>query len=217
MKKDMDYIDYNGIIAIMRGIPVDQLCDITQAIYDGGIRIVECTVEHNKENPEDLLQKKLSVLSENFGDKMMIGAGTVLTTKQVDVTKKSGGKLIVTPNTNKEIIKYASDSGLITVIGALTPSEIVTAHDCGADYIKVFPASDLGPGYIKSIKAPLSHIKLLAVGGISISNMEDFIKAGVCGFGIGSPLMPKKAIEEHNYDYIKKLAEDYVCTYKKFI
>lgn len=208
MMKD-ERIERTGIIAIMRGIPTDQVVPVAKAAYEGGVRIIECTFEHSKPNPGALLQEKLSLLVEAFGNTVLIGAGTVLTPEQVQNTYDAGGTLIVTPNTNKAVIEKAKELGMITAVGALTPTEIELAYSYGADYVKVFPAGDMGPGYIKSVSAPLSHIPLLAVGGITPENIPAFQKAGVLGFGIGSPLFPQSAIDAKDYAAITARAKEY--------
>jgi 2-dehydro-3-deoxyphosphogluconate aldolase/(4S)-4-hydroxy-2-oxoglutarate aldolase len=141
---------------------------------------------------------------------MYIGAGTVLTEEQVALTAQAGGKFIISPNVDKDVITATVKHGLVSMPGALTPSEICQAHKYGADFVKLFPVSDLGAGYVKAVKAPLSHIKLLAVGGITDENMAEYLKAGVYGFGIGSSLTDKKMIAENNWAGITELAKKYV-------
>lgn len=216
--KDMNKdIRKEGIIAIMRGIPYDKLISVAQALYDGGIRIIECTFEQEKEEAEEIFKQKIQLLKNYFGDKMMIGAGTVLTESQVQVAYEVGCELIITPNTNRNIIAKIKENNMIAIIGALTPSEIVEAKEAGADFVKVFPAGNLGVKYFSSIKAPLSHIPMLAVGSIGLEEVREFTKAGVLGFGIGSPLVPPKAVEEEDYVRIQRLAEEYVRCFSKSI
>lgn len=206
-----EWIEQSGVIAIMRGIPMDKIIPVARAAFDGGVRIIECTYEHSQPNPCALLRAKLELLVAEFGDTMLIGAGTVLTPEQVQNVYDAGGQLIVTPNTNTVVIAKAKELGMTTAIGALTPTEIELAYSNGADYVKVFPAGDLGAGYVKSVAAPLSHIPLLAVGGITPENIPDFMKAGIRGFGIGSPLFPQSAIDAGDYAAITARAKEY-CT-----
>ena len=122
---------------------------------------------------------------------------------------------IISPDTNKEVIEMTKKLSLVSMPGALTPSEITAAHRYGADYIKLFPITNMGPEYVKAIAAPLSHIKFIAVGGIDQNNMADYLKAGVCGFGIGSNITNKKMIAEKNYEALTNLAKEYVEVIEK--
>ncbi|MFU0831467.1 MAG: hypothetical protein ACFWUC_00770 [Oscillospiraceae bacterium] len=199
----------------MRGIPLEKIIPAAKAVYDGGVRVIECTFEQDTVDPCAVLRRKLSNLTNTFGDKMLIGAGTVLTPEQVQTAYDAGARMIVTPNTNREVIELSKKLGMTTVIGAMTPTEIAQAYAFGADYIKIFPASHLGASYIKSVTAPLSHIPLLAVGGIHPQNIPEFIQAGVKGFGIGTPLFPKQAIDRENYEQITTLAHEFCCALHK--
>lgn len=141
---------------------------------------------------------------------MYIGAGTVLSERQVELTATAGGKFIISPDANQSVIRKTRELGLVSMPGALTPSEIQAAHLAGADFVKLFPITNLGIGYVKAVSAPLSHIKFLAVGGVDDTNMRDYLKAGVCGFGIGSNIVDKKLIEREDWSAITALARRYV-------
>jgi 2-dehydro-3-deoxyphosphogluconate aldolase/(4S)-4-hydroxy-2-oxoglutarate aldolase len=141
---------------------------------------------------------------------MIIGAGTVITKKQVELTKEAGGRFIISPDTNPEVIKATKALGLVSIPGALTPTEARQASLAGADFVKLFPISSLGPEYVKALRAPLSAVELLAVGGVDLNNMADYRKAGACGFGIASSITDKKMIAEENYEGIEALARAYV-------
>ena len=140
----------------------------------------------------------------------MIGAGTVLTEEQVVLTAKAGGRFIISPNTDRQVIEKTKELGLISMPGAYTPSEIADAHKYGADFVKLFPVTALGAAYVKAVRAPLSHIPLLAVGGVDLSNLEEYAKAGVVGFGIGGNIIDKKLLDAQDYPAITRLAEEYV-------
>ena len=140
---------------------------------------------------------------------MYIGAGTVLTKKQVRLTRGAGGCFIISPDTNPEVIRETFLCQMVSMPGALTPTEICCAHEYGADFVKLFPITNMGPDYVKAVKAPLSHIKLLAVGGIDETNMETYLKAGVCGFGVGSNIIDKKMLQNSDYKGITELAKKY--------
>ena len=198
------------LVVIVRGVESEKLLPLAQAMYDGGIRLLEITYSANGSFSDEQTAENIRMLSEYMQDKMFIGAGTVLNEKQVELTAKAGGKFIISPDTCVDVIKKTKELGLVSMPGAVTPSEIQSAHKAGADFVKLFPATNLGPDYIKAVLAPLSHIKLLAVGGIDCNNMPVYMKAGACGFGIGSNIIDKKALKEENYSAITELARLYV-------
>ena len=138
---------------------------------------------------------------------MFVGAGTVTTLKLVALTAEAGGRFIISPNTNVDVIRETKSRGLVSIPGAMTPSEILAAHDAGADFVKLFPASELGTGYLKAIRAPISHVGLIATGGISEANARAFLDAGSVGLGVGGSLANKKAIENEEYEKLTQAAE----------
>ena len=198
------------IIVIVRGVEKEQLIPLAQAMYDGGIRLMEITYDATGKTTSEETAENIKMLADHFSDKILIGAGTVLTTRQVELTKNAGGKFIISPNTNDAVIKKTRELGLVSMPGALTPSEIQDAHLAGADFVKLFPITNMGTDYVKAVKAPLSHIDILAVGGITDENIADYKKAGACGFGIGSNIIDKKALAEGDFEKITLLAKRYV-------
>ena len=202
------------LIVIVRGVQSDKLIPLAQAVYDGGIRFLEITYSADGKVSDSETASNIKSLVEHFGDKMHIGAGTVLTEEQVLLTKAAGGKFIISPDADIDIIKKTKEMDLISIPGAFTASEIKQAYKAGADFVKLFPITQMGPDYVKAIKAPLSHIPLLAVGGVDISNMNKFLEAGVCGFGIGTNITNKKMIEENDFEGITALAKEYVAVIK---
>lgn len=203
-------IENNKIIVIVRGIWGEKLIHLAEAMYEGGIRLLEITYSANGKVSDEETAENIKKLSAHFEGRMFIGAGTVLTEKQVELTAEAGGKFIISPNVNKAVIEKTVELGLVSMPGALTPTEICTAHDIGADFIKLFPVVSMGPDYVKAVKAPLSHIKILAVGGIDINNMTDYLKAGVCGFGLGSNIIDKTLVSNGDFEGITALAKKYV-------
>ncbi len=197
------------MIVIVRGVESEKLIPLAEAMYEGGIRLLEITYSANGKVSDEETAENIKKLTGHFGDRMFIGAGTVLTTKQVELTAEAGGKFIISPNVSREVIEKTAELGLVSMPGALTPTEICNAHDFGADFVKLFPITNMGPDYVKAVKAPLSHIKLLAVGGIDENNMETYLKAGVCGFGVGSNIIDKKMLQNSDYKGITELAKKY--------
>lgn len=202
------------LIVIVRGVEENKLIPLAEAMYHGGVRLLEVTFDQSGKISDKQTAKNIQMLKEYFKDKMYIGAGTVTTQSQVEYTKKAGGEFIISPDVNAEVIKKTRMLEMVSMPGALTPTEIQTAHRNGADFVKLFPVSNMGADYVKAVKAPLSHIKLLAVGGINESNMQEYLKAGVCGFGVGSNIVDKALLEQENYDAVTRLAEKYVSVIK---
>lgn len=202
-------IEKNKIIAILRGIADDDLIDVAEALYEGGIRLLEITYSANGSVSDEHTAQNIHRLVQRMDGRMMIGAGTVITKKQVVLTQRAGGQFIISPNTDKSVIRESNRRGLVSIPGALTPSEIADANRYGADFVKLFPITNLGVGYIKAVRAPLSHVKMLAVGGINDTNMGDYLAAGVCGFGVGSNITDKKLIEAKDWAGIAALARRY--------
>lgn len=203
-------IEEKKIIVIVRGVEKNKLIPLAEAMYKGGIRFLEITYSADKKVSDEETAENIKMLSEHFGGRMYIGAGTVLTEEQVAITKKAGGQFIISPDTVPEVIRKTKELGMISIPGAVTPSEITTAVKSGADFVKLFPANNLGAAYIKAITAPLCNVKLLAVGGIDENNMSEYLKSGVCGFGIGGNIVKKQLIDAGDFAAIEKLAEKYV-------
>jgi len=153
----------------------------------------------------------VKLLCDNLGDEMFFGAGTVTSLKMLELAINAGAAFIVSPDTNEAVIRATVAAGLVSMPGAMTPTEIVTAHGCGADFVKVFPTSSLGAGYIKAVCAPLNHIRMLAVGGVNENNIGEFLAAGAVGAGIGGNLVNKKWIAAGEFDKITELAKQYVA------
>ena len=208
-------VQAHKLIAILRGVPQDRVLPVAEALYRGGIRLLEITFSADARVSDEETARQIGMLARHFEGRMFIGAGTVLTAEQVRLTAEAGGKFIISPDTNEAVIAETKKLGLVSMPGALTPSEITAAHRAGADFVKLFPVTSLGTAYIKAITAPLSHIRLLAVGGINESNMEQYLKAGVCGFGVSSNIIDKKMVETENYDGITELAKSYVAVLEK--
>ena len=207
-------VEKEKVIVIVRGVAKEKLIPLADAMYDGGIRLLEITYDATGKTSDEETAENIAMLAKAFEGRMLIGAGTVLKESQVELTAKAGGKFIISPDTNKAVIEKTRELGLVSMPGALTPTEIADAHRYGADFVKLFPISTFGTEYVKAVKAPLSHIKLLAVGGVDENNIADYAKAGACGFGIGSNIVNKKFIEEGAFDEITELARTFLAAIK---
>ena len=189
----------NKIVAIMRKVPADKFADTVEALYRGGIRMMEVTFDPEGKMPEQETLKQIRHIADNY-EHVLAGAGTVLTVEQVEKAKEAGARYIISPNTDERVIKATIERGLVSMPGAFTPSEAVNAHLWGADFVKLFPIGRLGSGYVKDIAAPLSHIRFLAVGGVHEGNLREYLDAGCVGAGIGSSLVDKKLILAGQFD-----------------
>lgn len=216
MNEIIEKIQKEKIITIVRGVPKEKIIPLAKAMYDGGIRLIECTYDASGTICDEETASNIEAIVKHFGDEMVVGAGTVLTEKQVELTKNAGGQFIISPDTNPDIIKKTKELGLVSIPGALTPSEITLATRSGADFVKLFPVNAVGGlDYIKAVSAPLSNIKFLAVGGVNENNISDYLKAGFCGVGIGSGIVKSSMIENEDYDGITNLALKFINNTKE--
>ena len=197
------------ITAIARRIPNDRITDTAAALYAGGIRLLE--IAFDQTNPANLAETPAAIraVKDLMGDRMLIGAGTVLTAEQARAAADAGASFMLAPNTDPDVIRCAEDLGLVTFPGAMTPTEVAAAYNAGADFVKVFPAGTLGVRYIRAILGPISHVPMTAVGDITLDNMNDFLAAGMKGVGIGSNLVSKKLIGLEDYEGLTSLALKY--------
>ena len=209
MKTINEIMSEKRLIAILRGIPEEMLCDLLERLYEGGIRMAEITYDTSgKVSPEETA-RMIGKAVKQLGDRMHIGAGTVTNMRQLELTKSVGGEFIISPNTDTKIIEATKKLGLVSIPGAMTVSEIFDASRAGADYIKVFPAGVFGPGYIKQVLAPLNNVKLLAVGGVTPESIPEYLAAGASGFGIGSAIANAKLCESGDLNRIYENAKLY--------
>lgn len=211
MREDIETVVRNGrIIAIIRGFAQDVCLRLAEAYRRGGIRLVEVTF--NQKAPETWPDTAAAIraIRERFADDIRVGAGTVLTDEQLARCADAGGEYMITPNVNPALIRACVARGLVAMPGALTPSEAVAAWEAGARFVKIFPAGSLGPGYVTAVRAPLAHIPMLAVGGISPDNVADFMRAGCVGAGVGGNLTNREWIAADAYDRIADVARQLV-------
>ena len=173
-------------------------------------------ITYNQKAPEswETTAKAIGAIAEEFKGRMLVGAGTVTTVELVELTAKYGGSFIISPDTNAAVIRKTRELGLVSMPGAFTPTEVLQAYEAGADVVKLFPAGSLGVGYFKAICAPISHVKIMAVGGINEKNAADFIAAGAVGVGVGGNLANLSWIEKGEYHKITEAAAVLVAAVK---
>lgn len=204
------------LIVIVRGVASEQLIPLAEALYRGGVRLLEVTFCADRSRLDEEVAEDIRLLCEHFEDRMEIGAGTVLTEEQVELTHRAGGQFIISPEANEAVIRRTVELGMVSIPGALTPREIQLANAAGADFVKLFPVDTMGSSYVKAIRAPLSHIRLLAVGGINENNLQEYLSAGVIGIGVGGNLLNKKLLANNDFLSIEGLAAQYVERIKEW-
>lgn len=185
------------LVGIIRNVSLEDVKRILPIYREAGLTTVEITM--NTPGATDIIRYALE--NEHYG--LNIGAGTVCTKDDLDAALEAGAQFIVTPVLSKKVVKSCVKKGIPVFPGAYTPTEIFNAWSLGASMVKIYPATALGPGYIKDLKAPMNQLKLLPTGGVSLENMEAFLKAGANGLGIGGQLFDKKLIQDKNWDGLK--------------
>ncbi len=215
--KMIECIEKEKLIVIARGVEEEKLIPLAEAMYAGGVRLLEVTYDASGKMPDEKIAEHIALLRAHFADRMLIGAGTVLHEKQVLLTKDAGGGFVISPDVNVAVIQKTRELDMVSIPGALTPTEVQTAHRAGADFVKLFPIDAFGTSYLKAVRAPLSHIRFLAVGGIDENNISSYRKAGACGFGVGSSIVNKEMLAKNDYSSLTALAEKYVMAIKNNI
>ena len=192
----------NKIIAIVRGADEEKVPKIAQALYEGGVKLMEVTF--NQKDPASFVhtQNAIRKSRELMGSKMLIGAGTVTSVALVEAAKEAGAQYIVSPDTD--------ELDMVSLPGAYTATEAKKAHNAGADFVKLFPCIDNAPAYLKALSAPLNHIRFLAVGGVNADNCAAFMNAGAYGVGVGGCLVNKEWVAQERYDLITAEARRFV-------
>lgn len=194
------------IIAIVRGVDPVRCMKVADALYEGGIRLMEVTYNQNAPDSFQATADAIQAISTAYEGRMYVGAGTVTTPELVELTAKAQGRFIISPDVNEEVIARTLELGMVSLPGAMTPSEVMTAHRAGADFVKIFPVGSLGVAYVKALRAPISHVKLMAVGGVNENNVADFLKAGMVGAGIGGNLVNQAWIDAGDFGKITETA-----------
>ncbi|WP_394172193.1 bifunctional 4-hydroxy-2-oxoglutarate aldolase/2-dehydro-3-deoxy-phosphogluconate aldolase [Guptibacillus hwajinpoensis] len=192
------------IIPVIRNANNTNIIPIAQSLFEGGIKAIEITAE----TPE--VEKLIRNVRDNI-EGLLVGAGTVLDGETARAVIMAGAQFIVSPTVNVSTVKIANRYGVPCIMGAMTPTEMVTAYEAGADMVKVFPANSMGPGYLKNILGPLPQIQIMATGGIDKENMFDYFNAGAKVVGIGSQLVkPDQLSTKEDFESLKELARQYV-------
>lgn len=198
-------IERAGLIPVLRAHNSGQAHAVVQAMIAGGITVVEVTM--TVPGAVDILKE----LKKEYGARLLLGSGTVTTAEEVQATIEAGAEFVVSPSLHPAVIAATKASGKLSIPGALTPTEIVTAWDLGADYVKVFPCSAMGgASYLKSLLAPFPHLKLIPTGGVTLETAESFLRAGACALGVGSDLVNLAAVDQGTPEKITEAARAYL-------
>jgi 2-dehydro-3-deoxyphosphogluconate aldolase/(4S)-4-hydroxy-2-oxoglutarate aldolase len=198
-----------GVISVIRARTPNDAVEIGKAIHSGGVNIIEVSMV----TPDAL--EAISTIRRELGNKIVAGAGTVLDPESARAAILVGAEFVVGPNLNKEVIEMCRRYSKISIPGAWTPTEILTAWESGADIVKVFPASVGGPRYLRDILEPLPQIRLLPTGGVNLENVGDFIKAGAVAVAVGGAIVDRKAVEDRRFDMIADNARKFAEAVKK--
>jgi 2-dehydro-3-deoxyphosphogluconate aldolase/(4S)-4-hydroxy-2-oxoglutarate aldolase len=193
-----------GIVAVIRTEKPEQLPELCEALVAGGVIALEITFTV----PNAL--EAIRDASRRFADRALVGAGTVLNADMCRAAVGAGAEFVVSPIAKLEIIGAAHASDKPVMIGAYTPTEAQTAHEAGADFIKIFPADKLGPSYIKALRAPLPHLKIVPTGGVDLNTAPDFLKAGCAALGVGGSLLTAEILKTSNWAELTRLAKAFV-------
>ena len=197
-------------IAIVRGIFEEDCLNLAKALLEGGVELLEVTFDQKSATERVRTCDTIRLLVQELGDRMCFGAGTVTTVEMVEMAKAAGAQFIVSPDTNEEVIRATVAADMVSIPGALTPTEIAQAYRFGGDFIKVFPVSQFGAGYIKNVSAPLSHVRMLAVGGVDGENIQAYLKAGAVGAGVAGCLFKKDWVTAGEWDKITEASRIFV-------
>ena len=198
------------LIAIVRGVYGQDCLNLAKALWTGGIRLLEVTFDQSDRALWQKTADTVCLLNQELGDRMLFGSGTVTSAELVELAKNAGAKFIVSPDTNEDVIRATVAAGMVSMPGALTPTEVLTAHRFGADFVKLFPVGNLGVSYLKAVSAPINHVRLLAVGGVNESNVAQYLAAGAVGAGVGGNLVNKQWIAAGEFQKITDLASSFV-------
>ncbi|WP_196062151.1 MULTISPECIES: bifunctional 4-hydroxy-2-oxoglutarate aldolase/2-dehydro-3-deoxy-phosphogluconate aldolase [unclassified Serratia (in: enterobacteria)] len=197
-------IEETGMIAIVRGVAPEGIIPLANALYDGGIRVVEVTCNSTRH------LESISALKQEMGNRMCVGAGTVLNPVMAQLVLDAGADFVLSPDFNPDVVMMVHEKQRLMIPAVMTPSEILQACRLGVDLLKLFPANSLGVDYMKEVLGPLDNLSMIPVGGITLENTREFAKAGAFAMGVGSALTNKQWIEAGNWAAITQQAQAFI-------
>ncbi|OGN93657.1 MAG: 2-dehydro-3-deoxyphosphogluconate aldolase [Chloroflexi bacterium RBG_13_50_21] len=197
-----------GLLAVIRGPSAELTVKMVEALIEGGVLGIEIT--YSTPNAEEVVR----TLSRMYGNRIVLGMGTLTKPEQTLSAKEAGAHYLVSPVCEPNLVKSMVDSGLLTMAGALTPTEVLQAYNLGVDVVKIFPGSLGGPAYVKALKGPFPYIPMMPTGGVSASNVAEWFATGVVAVGAGSELCPPQLAKEGKFDEITRRAAEFVQVVK---
>lgn len=206
----IELLKRDRLMVLARGIEKDFLVKAVGALADAGVTVFESTFDHRRADCVTENAEKIAALAAAHGERMAIGAGTVLTVEEVRAARDAGASFIVSPDSDPDVIAETKRLGMASIPGAMTPTEIKRAYALGADVVKLFPADDLGYHYIQNLKGPLPHIPLMATGGVNPQTIPEFLSRGILAVGTGITIFRPDLVAEKDIDGIKALAKEHV-------
>jgi 2-dehydro-3-deoxyphosphogluconate aldolase / (4S)-4-hydroxy-2-oxoglutarate aldolase len=200
----LDRITSTGVVAVMRSPSGELLADVAEALLAGGVEAIEVAFTVPR------APLVLEQVAHRLGNKIVLGAGTVLDPETARIAILNGAQFVVSPSLNFDVIKLCRRYSKLVFPGAMTPTEILAAWEAGADIVKVFPSDLTGPGYLKAVHGPLPHVRLMPTGGVNLKTAADFVKAGACALGVGASLVDPQVVASRDFAAITTLARQYV-------
>ena len=197
----------SGVVAVLRGVEADQLIGIAEALREGGVTAVEITAD-----TPDVATLIRDVTGSFADDEVVVGTGTVLDAETARTTLMAGAEFVVSPSLHEDVIETCNRYGAVSAPGVMTPTEAIRGYEAGADFVKVFPASTVGPGHLSALKGPLGQIPLLPTGGVDLDNAGAFVEAGAVAVGAGGALVDYDAAARGDYEAIAETARAFTRT-----
>lgn len=201
----------------MRHIACADIKDVIEALYAGGVRIVEITFDPSKDDTIKDVAKSFQIAREMYGDKICVGAGTVLSKKYAEAAYNASAEFIVSPCTDKRIIAYTKEHGMLSMPGAYSPTEIMNAYGMGADIVKIFPVLPDNIDYLKTIMSPLSHIPFVPTGGINPKTIKEFLNTGAIAVAAGATIVNTTIIKNKQFEIITQSVKEHINGIKETI
>jgi 2-dehydro-3-deoxyphosphogluconate aldolase/(4S)-4-hydroxy-2-oxoglutarate aldolase len=200
----LERIARSGVVAVLRAEDGGLLVDVAEALLRGGVEAVEVTFTVPKAH------RVIERMADALGNRVLLGAGTVLDPETARIALLAGAEYIVSPTVNLDVIRLCRRYDKAVLPGALTPTEVLTAWEAGADVVKIFPSDLTGPAYLKALAGPLPQVRMMPTGGVNLETAADFVKSGAFALGIGGSLVDARSLAERNFARIETLARQYV-------
>ena len=195
----------SGVTAVLRGIDEEDIVPVAEAVHEGGVTALEVTADAKR--CSDLIADVDRAMADTDA---VVGAGTVMDAAAARNVIEAGAEFVLAPNLNEDVVDVCNREGVVAIPGVMTPTEAARAMEAGADILKMFPASTVGPGHIGALQGPLGDVPIMPTGGVSTDNVADYFKAGAVGVGAGSALVDYDAIEREDWDGVRESAAEFV-------